>query len=303
MSKILYMFPGQGSQSVGMGRDLYEKYPAVRRMLDNFNSALDFDLLKVMFEGPQEVLNDTQYTQPALYSLSLAIYELLKEKGYSPDYLAGHSLGEYSAVAASGALDYIEGLELVARRGRLMAKASEKAPGLMAAVLFKNPEVEFPEVEKVVKELSAKGEIVIANYNGSFQVVISGEKELIKEAASLLAGRVKRVVPLSVSGAFHSPLMKPIAEEFAELLRKATFRKPSIPVFMNVDASLADAPESIREKLLLQLTSPVRWTELLKNAYIEGVREFVEVGPGRVLQGMVAKTLSGVVIKGYSSLL
>ncbi len=303
MDKTLFMFPGQGSQSVGMGRDLYEKYSVVKKVLDDFNSSLDFDLLKVMFEGPEDVLNDTRYTQPALYSLSYAIFELLKDRDIAPDFLAGHSLGEYTAVAASGALDPVDGLLLVNERGKLMAEASSKAPGSMAAIVFKNPDEEFKVVEDVVSFLSKKGVIVVANHNGSSQVVISGQRELIAEAVELLKGKVRRVVPLAVSGAFHSPLMEPIARQFAEVLEKTSFKDAVVPLIMDVDAEIVRSASDIKERLLKQLTSSVLWTDVLRRAYREGVKSFVEVGPGRVLQGMVAKTLSGVDIKSYQALL
>lgn len=277
-----HIFPGQGAQFTGMGRDLYERSSAARELMDSADKILGFKLTDIMFEGPEEELRATRVTQPAIFVHSAALAECGVDS--IPDMVGGHSLGEFSALVAAGAIDFEDGLKLVAARAQAMQKCCEKVPGRMAAVIA------LPD--STVEEICAKveGTVIAANYNSDGQVVISGEEEAVKQACALLkeAG-AKRALPLGVSGAFHSPLMEPAREELAKAIERTAIRTPKCPIYQNVTALPTTDPEIIRENLLKQLTSPVRWTQTVQNMLRDGADHFLEIGPGTVLQGLVKR--------------
>jgi [acyl-carrier-protein] S-malonyltransferase len=287
-----FLFPGQGSQSVGMGYTLFEQYPEARERFEAANDLLDVDLLALMFgtdqsiPDPDEALKQTQITQPALYVHSLAAAAVLASHDLVPDMAAGHSLGEYSALAATGALSFEDGLRLVRRRGELMAEAGEKRPGAMAAVLGADDD----EITEVCASVSDDGDGVVqpANFNAPGQVVISGDAAAVETATDRISGRA---IPLPVSGAFHSPLMDYAYDGLAEALDAVDINPPACPVYLNVTAAPSTDPDEIRTQLLAQLSSPVRWSQTLRNMEADGATRFVEVGAGTVLQGLVRRTL------------
>jgi len=288
-----FLFPGQGSQSVGMGYELYEQYDVARARFEMANEILeDVDLLTLMFglessiDDPEEALKQTEVTQPALYTHSLAAMAVLEAKGVEPDMVAGHSLGEYSALAAAGALSFEDGLRVVRRRGELMSEAGDRRPGSMAAVLGGD----IAEIEEVCEEISAEGDGVVqpANYNAPGQIVISGDVEAVERATGAISGRA---MPLPVSGAFHSPLMEYAREGLAEVLDAVPIQMPQCPVYPNVTAEPTTDPDEIRRQLNEQLLSPVRWAPTLQRMHEDGASQFVEVGAGQVLQGLVGRTL------------
>jgi [acyl-carrier-protein] S-malonyltransferase len=280
--KQAYIFPGQGSQFPGMAKDLYESNATAREMLEKANDILGFRITDIMFEGTAEDLKQTNVTQPAIFLHSVVLAKCLPD--FRPDMVAGHSLGEFSALVAAGAMDFEEGLKLVSIRAQAMQKACEIAPGAMAAVLALPAE----KIEEICA--SCEGTVVAANYNCDGQIVISGEKEAVAKACALMkeAG-AKRALPLPVGGAFHSPLMEPARAELAEGIEKAIFHTPICPVYQNVTAAATSDPMEIKANLLAQLTSPVRWTQSVRNMLADGAGHFIEVGPGKVLQGLVAK--------------
>ena len=288
-----FLFPGQGSQSVGMGYELYEQYEEARARFEVANEMLgDVDLLTLMFglessiTDPEEMLKQTEITQPALYAHSLAIMAVLDAEGVQPDMAAGHSLGEYSALAAVGALSFEDGLRVVRRRGELMSEAGDRRPGTMAAVLG----ADIAHIESVCEEISTEGEGVVqlANYNAPGQIVISGDVDAVERATGAIDGRA---MPLPVSGAFHSPLMEYAREGLAEVLNTVTLQRPRCPVYPNVTAEPTTNPDEIRQRLTEQLRSPVRWAPTLRRMHEDGATRFVEVGTGQVLQGLVRRTL------------
>ena len=279
----VYMFPGQGSQFPGMAKDLYESNPVARQMLDRADDILGFPITEVMFHGTAEDLKQTKVTQPAIFLHSVILAKCQPE--FRPDMVAGHSLGEFSALVAAGALDLEDGLRLVAIRANAMQKACDKVSGTMAAIIALPSET----IEKVCDEV--EGVVVAANYNCDGQVVISGERSAVEEAcARLKEAGAKRALVLPVGGAFHSPLMQPAAEELAAGIESVTFREPVCPIYQNVTALPVTDPACIKANLLAQLTSPVRWTQTVKNMIADGADRFIESGPGKVLQGLVAKT-------------
>lgn len=281
--KKAYIFPGQGSQFPGMAKELYQSNEIARQMLDRANEVLGFRITDIMFEGTAEDLKQTKVTQPAIFLHSVVLAKCLPD--FCPDMVAGHSLGEFSALVAAGAMDFEEGLRLVAIRAQAMQKACEAVPGTMAAVLALPTET----VEEICAGID--GTVVAANYNCEGQIVISGEKSAVEEACiKMKEAGAKRALPLQVGGAFHSPLMEPARAELAEGIAKAQFSTPVCPVYQNVTAMPSTDPEEIKANLLAQLTAPVRWTQSVRNMIADGASEFIEVGPGNVLQGLVKKT-------------
>ena len=291
MSQIALLFPGQGSQQVGMGRDLYERFPEARNVFDDADRILKFPLSRLCFEGPKERLDDTINTQPALFTVSLALWRVLSVHGSLPDvsFVAGHSMGEYSALAVAGALSFAGGLRLVRERGRLMQQAGEQNPGRMAAILGLADDV----VVEICEQASAQAEgpgVQVANYNCPGQVVISGGKAAVRGAEELAEQRgARRVVPLDVSIAAHSALMSPIVAPFAEAVQRANFETPAIPVVANITAQPWQDVDSLRRELVGQLTSSVQWTRSVQEMIARGTTTFVEIGPGNVLSGLVRR--------------
>lgn len=276
-----YVFPGQGSQFTGMGKDLYDSNPKVKELLERANTILGFRITDIMFEGSSEDLKQTKVTQPAVFLHSVA--EALTIEDFKPDMVAGHSLGEFSALVAAGAIDFEDGLKLVYARAMAMQRACELTPSTMAAVLG----LEDEKVEQVCKNFEG---VVPANYNCPGQLVISGPADTIKDACKAMkeAG-AKRALPLPVGGAFHSPLMEPARQELAQAIEQTEFHTPVCPVYQNVDALPHTSAAEIKENLLKQLTSPVRWTQTVKNMCQDGAQIFAELGPGSVLEGLIKK--------------
>lgn len=291
--KKAYVFPGQGSQFPGMAKDLYTSNETARIMMEKANEILGFRITDIMFEGTADDLTQTKVTQPAIFLHSVVLATCLPD--FKPDMVAGHSLGEFSALVAAGALDFEEGLRLVSIRARAMQKACETNPGTMAAVLMLPAE----KIEEICS--SCKGTVVAANYNCEGQIVISGEKEAVDEAcAKMKEAGAKRALPLRVGGAFHSPLMEPARAELAEGIEKAVFRTPSCPVYQNVTAEPSTDPGVMKANLLAQLTSPVLWTQSIRNMASDGASHFIEIGPGKVLQGLISKILpDGTTLEGH----
>lgn len=289
-----YVFPGQGAQFVGMGKDLYENNEEIRDMFEKANEILGFRITDLMFNGTEEDLRQTKVTQPAIFLHSVALAKSLGDD-FQPDMVAGHSLGEFSALVAAGALSFEEGLKLVSKRAHAMQKACEKEPSTMAAVLA------LPD-EKVEEICAGIDEIVApANYNCPGQVVISGSIEGIDKACEeLLAAGAKRALKLKVGGAFHSPLMQPAQEELTEAIAAAKFETPKCPVYQNVDGKPHTDPEEIKDNLIKQLTGAVRWTQDVEAMIADGADEFNELGPGNVLQGLVKKINKTVATSGLS---
>lgn len=269
-----------------MGKDLYENHTLAKELFDKADSILGFKITDIMFAGTDEQLKQTNVTQPAVF-LHSVISALCLGDAFKPDMVAGHSLGEFSALVASGALSFEDGLKLVAARANAMQKACEKNPGTMAAIIALPDET----VEHVCEEVSKEGKVVVAaNYNCPGQLVISGEKDAINEACEKLkAAGAKRALPLMVGGAFHSPLMQPAKDELQEAIEKTNFSTPSCPVYQNVDAKPHTDPSEIKANLIAQLTSPVRWTKSVQNMIADGADDFTECGPGRALRGMIGR--------------
>lgn len=293
--KTAYLFPGQGSQKVGMGKNHYHSNETFAQHIDQANHILGFDLKSIMFEGPAEKLKQTQYTQPAIFVHSVALYQTLDS---CADMVAGHSLGEFSALAAAGAISFKEGLQAVHQRGVLMQEAGTKNKGTMAAIIG----IEDIQVEKICKQASkeTKKVVVAANYNCPGQLVVAGHVEAVEktiEIAKEKGCRLARMLP--VSGAFHSPLMEPAFEGLQTVLGKMDIQKPNCPIYSNYTAEPVQSVGKIRENLLNQLLNPVLWRQSLVNMQKNGGEEFVEVGVGKVLQGLVKRTLDDVTIKGY----
>ena len=286
-----YVFPGQGAQFVGMGKDLYESNTKAKELFDKANEILGYRITDIMFEGTDEDLKQTKVTQPAVFLHSVITALCLDD--FKPDMVAGHSLGEFSALTAAGALTFEDGLRLVYARAMAMQKACEAAPSTMAAIIGLPDEA----IEKICSEVSKEGNVVVpANYNSPGQVVISGNVDAVKEAcAKLKEAGAKRALPLAVGGAFHSPLMEPARVELAKAIEAAPVSQPVCPVYQNVDALPHTDPKEIKDNLLKQLTAPVRWTQSVQHMLADGMTEFVECGPGTVLTGLIGRIQKSMV--------
>ena len=287
-----FVFPGQGAQFVGMGKDLYDNNPQAKELFEKANEVLGFRITDLMFEGTEDDLKQTKVTQPAVF-LHSVILALTMGEEFKPDMVAGHSLGEFSALVAAGALPFEQGLKLVEARALAMQKACEAAPSTMAAIIGMPDE----QVEEICATID--GICVPANYNCPGQVVISGEIAAIEAACEKLkeAG-ARRALPLKVGGAFHSPLMEPARVELAEAIEAADFSEPVCPIYQDVDAKPHTDPEEIKANLLQQLTAPVRWSHIVANMVADGMTEAEELGPGKVLQGLIGKTSRDVTVSG-----
>jgi [acyl-carrier-protein] S-malonyltransferase len=287
-----YVFPGQGAQFTGMGKDLYDKSPVAKEMFEKANIILRFRITDLMFAGTDEDLKQTKVTQPAIFLHSTILAAVLGDS-FKPDMVAGHSLGEFSALVANRTLSFEDGLVLVSRRASAMQKACEKTPSTMAAIIGLD--------DKIVEEVCAsiKEVAVPANYNCPGQIVISGSNEGIDKAIEVLKEKgAKRALKLAVGGAFHSPLMEPARLELEEAIKNTNFSTPVCPVYQNVNAKPSVEPELIKSNLVFQLTSPVRWTQSIMNMISDGATSFVEVGPGSVLQGLIKKVNKDVITEG-----
>ena len=293
--KKAYVFPGQGSQYPGMAKDLYESNEVARMMLERANEILRFRITDIMFEGTAEELKQTKVTQPAVF-LHSVITAICLGDSFDATMVAGHSLGEFSALVAAGALSFEDGLRLVSKRAMAMQKACEAAPSTMAAIIGLPDE----KIEEICSEISKEGYIVVpANYNNPGQLVISGNVEAINEACEKLkAAGAKRALPLPVGGAFHSPLMQIAKDELQAAIEATEFSSPRIPVYQNVDAKAHTDANEIKENLIAQLTAPVRWTYEVQQMIADGATDFTECGPGKALQGMIAKISRDVTVHG-----
>lgn len=293
---IVFQFPGQGSQKVGMGADLFASVPGARELFEEADAILGVPLSRLCFEGPEAELTRTENTQPALFLVSMAALRALEQAGIRPAAVAGHSLGEYSALAAAGALSFADGLRVVRRRGELMAEVGDRTPGAMAAILGLGPDA----VRDVCVEAAAGQVVEPANYNSPEQTVISGEVEAVERAMALAKERgASRAIRLNVSAPFHCSLMAPLGERMAEVLAATPIETPQVPVVANVTAEYVRTPEEIREALVRQVSGAVRWTESIQRLAADGYDTFVEAGSGRVLTGLAPRIAAGV--KAYAA--
>jgi [acyl-carrier-protein] S-malonyltransferase len=284
VSSVAIVFPGQGSQAPGMGRDLTEKFAVARQVFEEADDALGFAISKLCFDGPAEDLQLTENTQPAILTASVAAFRALREEGISaPAFVAGHSLGEYSALVAAGALSLADAVRTVRARGRYMQEAVPVGTGAMAAVLG----ADLGDIERICSEASAGQVCSIANFNSPNQAVIAGHTEAVDRAVELLNGVAKRVIKLKVSAPFHCALMKPAEDKLAHDLEQLDFQAPAMPVVTNVDARAVTAPDELRDALVRQVSSPVRWVDSMQLLIEHGVDTFVEAGPGKVLSGLI----------------
>jgi [acyl-carrier-protein] S-malonyltransferase len=289
-----YIFPGQGAQFSGMGLDLFEKSPLAQEYFNKANSILGFSITDIMFEGSAEDLKETKVTQPAIFLHSVILAKTLGDN-FKPDMVAGHSLGEFSALVANGVLDFESALRLVSQRALAMQKACELQPSTMAAVLGLDDAI----VEEICKQ--TEGIVVAANYNCPGQLVISGEIDAINKACETLKEKgARRALVLPVGGAFHSPLMEPAREQLATAIENTTFNEPICPIYQNVTATAVNNANEIKKNLMLQLTAPVKWTQTIQQMIADGATEFIELGPGKVLQGLAMKIDRTVTTSGMS---
>ncbi len=294
-----FIFPGQGSQYAGMGKTLYESDDTARSYYDIANDTLSFDLLKVCFEGPEEELKQTRITQPAIFVHSVALSYRIAPRGMGFAATAGHSLGEYSALVAAGAIDFLSALKVVALRGELMQNAGSHRPGTMAAIIG----MPLDKLSQLCEQASDDNSVVVAaNMNAPGQIVISGDVAAVERCMDLCRENgAKKVIQLVVSGAFHSPLMQPAAEKLAEKLESVQFRTANVPVYLNVTGKPTTDPYEIKKALIDQLTHPVLWEDSISNMAADGIEQFVEVGPGKALQGMVKRIVKGSKILGIDT--
>ena len=278
-----YVFPGQGAQFTGMGKDLYDNYPEAKELFHKANDILGFEISKIMFEGTADELKETKVTQPAIFIHSVVLAKMMGDD-FAPDMVAGHSLGELSALTAAGALSFEDGLRIVSKRALAMQEACEAQESTMAAIIGMADE----DVEKVCEEVD--GVVVAANYNCPGQLVISGEVPTVEKACEILKEKgARRALILPVGGAFHSPLMEPAREELAKAIEETEFNKPTCPIYQNVSTFAVEGIVDIKTNLIYQLTAPVKWTQSVQNMIKDGATEFIEVGPGKALQGLIKK--------------
>ena len=291
MPKLAFVFPGQGSQEIGMGKDLIKNYKEANELFDEVNIALKdegFDLKKLFLEGPEEELAKTINAQPAILTMSIILYKLLQKNNINPDIVAGHSLGEYSALVAASSIEFKEAVRLVRKRGQYMQTATPLGTGSMAAIIS----LKKDKIEELIKKVSKFGIIEIANYNSPYQIVVSGKSEVIKEL--LILGEEEEeinIVPLKVSAPFHSSLMKKAKENLARYIENMNIQDPQIPVICNVTADYVKNKEEIKNALIEQVTHPIKWVEIIKRMHSEGINYFIEVGPGNVLKKLIKQIL------------
>lgn len=285
--KVAFLYPGQASQYVGMGADIYEKFDSVKSYYSRASEALGFDLAEISFNGPIEELTQTSVTQPAIFTHSYSLSMLLADKGIKPDFAAGHSLGEYAAYASAGSLEFPDAIHLVKVRADSMQKACDENPGTMAAVIG----MELETLETICAQENNDGVVNIANLNSPVQLVVSGEIDPVREVMAIAREQGAKIVKeLNVGGAFHSPLMESAVEEFSQALESVSISSPEFPVYTNVSGEPLFDPEEIKHSLIKQLTSPVRWYPSMLNMADAGAAEFIEIGPGKVLQGLTKRT-------------
>lgn len=297
MSKIAFVFPGQGTQYVGMGKELYENSELAKKEFDSIFNKLDFDLKDIMFNGPESALKETKNTQPAIVAMSLVLDKLVREKGINPDFVAGHSVGEYAAIGAAGFLTTDEVVALTCARGKFMNEVATSLNGGMAAIIG----LDSDRIEEVLKEV--EGTVEAVNFNEPKQTVIAGEMEAIEKACEALKGAgARRAMPLAVSGPFHSSLMKPAGEKLKEEAEKYSFKNSSTPLLANTTATIITTPEEIKEEIFAQSFGPVKWVSTIEKLKAEGVTEIYEIGPGKVLSGLIKKIDKDIVVKNIEKL-